>query len=139
MADFVGSYPPPQPAKPWGGSDANGIPEYLNSSAGGPNDQYATAFDKQQYEKKQFLKQMILMTRADLKENLRLMNQDKANDASSARAGAEAAFDAMLASCSNSGQYSQLLSIRNDWIADAATGPIRSFSDYMSHWNGRIG
>lgn len=104
-----------------------------------PPGPYASPFDKSQYEKAVFDAQMLAQTRADLKEMWRQRSMDKAKDLQNARAIAEGAFQSMVATCANAGQVAQLMQIKDEWIEDAATGPVRSFSEYMSKWSGRVG
>ena len=104
-----------------------------------PPSEGASAFDKSQYEKAVFDAQMLAQTRADLKEMWRQRSLDKLKDMQNSREFAEAAFDSMVSSCANSGQVAKLMNIKDEWIRDAATGPIISFDQYMSKWKQRIG
>lgn len=99
-----------------------------------PPGPYASEFEKRQYEGKVFNAQMVAQTRQDLKAMWAARSQDKMKDLQTARAIAEAAFDSMVATCINNGQVSRLMAIKNEWIDDMATGPIRSFSQYMTKW-----
>ena len=104
-----------------------------------PPGPYSSEFDKSQYNKAVQDAEILAQTRQDIKNMWAQRAQDKVKDLQNARSIAEAAFDSMVASCLNGGQVQQLMGIKDEWIKDAATGPIQSFSDYMSKWSGRVG
>lgn len=104
-----------------------------------PPGPWATPFDQAQYEKAVFNSQMVAQTRQDVKDMWRQRSMDKMKDLQGQRAAAEAAFESMVATCLNNGQVARLMGIKDEWITDCSTGPVRSYSEYMAIWSGRVG
>lgn len=143
MADFIGSYPPPNntktPTDDWA-LTPEGSFAYLDKQPMRPGDWYDPAgITVEKYNQRQALKLLQLQTKADLKEARRAEMLDKIQNDQNARLIAEGAFGTMIASCVNNGQYQLLMTIKDDWIKDAALGEVQSFTTYMSKWRARLG
>src|ERR1044072_2767339 len=146
MANFIGSYPPPnniltKPAIGWE-LTPEGYFAYLDDKPGksspygfyDPND-----ITDALYEQRQQLKQLMISNAQDRKDAKRAEMMDKIQNDQTSLQIAESAFNTMLSSCVNTGQYTKLVEIKDEGIKDMPAGPVRSFTTYMNKWKGVLG